>query len=506
MQAAQVLAGYTLGGADLLRRAMGKKDKEKMAKEREKFLKGCKELNNIDERKANEIFDLLEKFAGYGFNRSHSAAYAWVSYQTAYLKANWPVEFMAAVLSNEISNTDKISTFVGECKRMGIRILPPDINRSALKFTPEMCDDRECIRYGLAAIKNVGEGAMQMAIEERERGGEFRSMEDFCNRVDCRKVNKKTLESLIKCGAFDWTGTKRAPLFADIDGVLAASASSQRDRASGQESLFGDIAAAASPPKRVASTVPPWPQVEMLAYEKELLGFYVTGHPLDDYRSELESGKYCAIQALAEMDDKATVKIAGTLVSVDKKFTKKEGKPFAVCVLEDLTGGVEVLAWPETFGTYGAHLEQGRVVVIAGRLDKREETPRLAASEVKPLKKSSVTSNGTADVDRVISDGADSEQTGANGNGPTRHSNENSSHAGGPVIIRLRHAETTEDDLLELKQTIQQFPGSRPTHIEFVNGGGIKVRMRLSEEFKVELSPELQAKLGPRLVQDAVSP
>ena len=217
MQAAQVLAGYTLGGADLLRRAMGKKDKVKMAKEREKFIKGCREINGIEEKKANDIFDLLEKFAGYGFNRSHSAAYAWVSYQTAYLKANYPVEFMAAVLSNEISNTDKISIFVGECKRMGIAILPPDVNRSALKFMPETDGETTGIRYGLAAIKNVGEAAMEAAIEERQRQGAFASLEDFCCRLDSRKVNKKVVESLVKCGAFDWTGRERAALAAEID-------------------------------------------------------------------------------------------------------------------------------------------------------------------------------------------------------------------------------------------------------------------------------------------------
>ena len=190
MAAARVLAGYTLGGADLLRRAMGKKDKEKMAKERAKFIAGCAELNKIEAKKANEIFDLLEKFAGYGFNKSHSVAYGWISYQTAFLKANFPVEFMAAMLSNEISNTEKISIFVGECKRMGIEILPPDVNRSALKFTPE-ADGKAAIRFGLAAIKNVGEAAMENAIEERTANGEFKSLDDFCSRLDSRKINKK---------------------------------------------------------------------------------------------------------------------------------------------------------------------------------------------------------------------------------------------------------------------------------------------------------------------------
>src|SRR5881296_2368942 len=231
MAAASKLAGYSLAQADLLRRAMGKKDKEKMAKERRNFIEGCARTNKIPEKKANAIFDLLEKFAGYGFNKSHSAAYGVISYQTAYLKAHYPVEFMAGLLSNEVNNTEKISLFVGECKRMGIAILPPDVNKSGLKFTPEMWErphrsenrDTEtaptlnAIRYGLAAIKHVGTGAMEVAIREREERGNFRSLEDFCSRLDSRIANRKMLESLIKGGAFDFLSRDRAELFARID-------------------------------------------------------------------------------------------------------------------------------------------------------------------------------------------------------------------------------------------------------------------------------------------------
>src|SRR5947199_1128966 len=272
MAAASKLAGYSLGQSDLLRRAMGKKDREKMAKERVNFISGCAETNNISEKKANAIFDLLEKFAGYGFNKSHSAAYGVISYQTAYLKAHYSVEFMAGLLSNEINNTEKISIFVSECKRMGITILPPDVNRSGLKFVPEAVtavagrgeidaddgmdapSDRgdkaengghrpprqgNAIRFGLAAIKNVGQGAMELAIRERERGGDFKSLEDFCSRLDSRIANRKMLESLVKCGAFDFLHRERAELFASIDDALASSAAAHRDRMAGQVSLFG---------------------------------------------------------------------------------------------------------------------------------------------------------------------------------------------------------------------------------------------------------------------------
>jgi DNA polymerase-3 subunit alpha len=465
MQAAQVLAGYTLGGADLLRRAMGKKDKEKMAKEREKFIKGCKEINDIDEKKANDIFDLLEKFAGYGFNRSHSAAYAWVSYQTAFLKANYPVEFMAAVLSNEISNTDKISIFVGECKRMGMVILPPDVNHSTLKFSPEKSGETPGIRYGLAAIKNVGEAAMEAAIEERGKHGQFKSLEDFCARLDSRKVNKKVVESLVKCGAFDWTGRERAALAAEIDATLAASASSQRDKASGQAALF-DTFVAAPQPRRAIIAVPPWPKAEKLGFEKELLGFYVTGHPLDEYRGELESGKYVPINALGEAEDKATVQVAGALISVEKKFTKKDSKPFAIVILEDLTGSVEVAVWSETFTKSGRLLELGKAVAITARVDKREEATRLAASDIRTL---------------AAKPGAPAP-------------------AAGPVVLRFERPRTTEGQLIELQDALTLHPGPRRVHVEFINGDGGKVVLKLGPRYAVELSPELETRLGKWLV------
>src|SRR5260370_9560901 len=203
-RAANILAGYTLGQADLLRRAMGKKDKAKMAKERVNFIAGCKRVNDIDEKKANAIFDLLEKFAGYGFNKRHSAAYGLISYQTAYLKANYAVEFMAGLLSNEVNNTDKISVFVAECQRMGMAILPPDINRSSLKFVPEATEHGNGIRYGLSAIKNIGEASMAAAIKEREKGGPFKSLDDYCGPLGSRSVNRKSWESLIRAGALDF--------------------------------------------------------------------------------------------------------------------------------------------------------------------------------------------------------------------------------------------------------------------------------------------------------------
>ncbi len=458
MQAVQVMAGYSLGGADLLRRAMGKKDAGKMAEEREKFVAGAQEAHGIDKAKATEVFDLLEKFAGYGFNRSHSAAYAWVSYQTAFLKANYPVEFMAAVMSNEVRNTDKISIFVGECKRMGMNILPPDVNRSGLKFQPEVSEEKVGIRFGLAAIKNVGEGAMQAAIEEREAGGEFKSMEDFCRRVDTRKANKKVLEALVKCGAFDFTGEERAQLFARIDNAIAAAASAHRDRASGQVSLFGDLLEEEASAPEPTMYVPPWPLNEKLLQEKELLGFYVTGHPLDEYAELIAAGSYVPVRDLGEQEDKATVSIAGMVQVLDKKFTKKDGKPFAILTLEDLTGSLEVLVWSETYSRSASVLEKGNVVALTGRLDLRDEGVRLSANEITRI-----------EIKRT---------------------------APKPLRLKLRCDRVTERDLQSIRSAVLEFPGVAPLELWFVRPDGQRARLAAGRQFSVDFQPALRERLA----------
>src|SRR5881397_3281026 len=380
MAAASKLAGYSLAQADLLRRLMGKKEKEKMAKERRNFIEGCARANKIPEKKANAIFDLLEKFAGYGFNKSHSAAYGVISYHTAYLKAHYPVEFMAGLLSNEINNTEKISIFVGECKQMGISIVPPDINRSGLKFTPESQDGKMAIRYGLAAIKNVGEAAMEMSIQERKRAGEYTSLEDFCGRIGTRIANRKMLESLVKAGAFDFVGRDRAELFACIDESLSCAAAAQRDRTVGQVSLFDEATHAATTKKRV---VTPWSDHERLSYEKELLGFYVSGHPLDAYADLLATKNYQPIGSLGNLDDRSQFRIGGAIVQVEKKFTRREGKPFAVVWIEDRTGTLEVVVWNDVYVVVSEILVPGRVVEVRGTIDTRGDSLRATAQKIR---------------------------------------------------------------------------------------------------------------------------
>jgi DNA polymerase-3 subunit alpha len=467
---------------------MGKKDKEKMAKERANFIAGCARTNEIGEKKANAIFDLLEKFAGYGFNKSHSAAYGLISYQTAYLKANYPVEFMAGLLSNEINNTDKISTFVGECKRMGIPILPPDVNRSSLKFRPEMWEgplrpdnDRGtkaartlgAIRYGLAAIKNVGEGAMEIAIKEREAGGQFASLEDFCRRLDSRVANKKILENLIKCGAFDFLGRERAELFACIDESMAAAASSQRDRASGQVSLFDEMPAPA--PRPSSHRVIPWTEHEKMSYEKELLGFYVTGHPLDAYAKVLVDGKYQTISSLNDVADRASFKIAGAIVQVEKKFTKKEGKPFAVVFLEDLTATLEVMLWNEVYSTVADALVLGRVLAVQGTLDRRDDSLRAVAQRARIL----TTKSGSAPL-----------PTESNGNG-NGHSDKQE-----PLVLSFSPS-TTGEELRQVQTLLAASPGTRPVRLMLCRADGGFVQ--LDANLRIDFTPELREKLAPWL-------
>ena len=473
MAAANKLAGYSLGQSDLLRRAMGKKDREKMAKERVNFIEGCARKNRIGEKKANAIFDLLEKFAGYGFNKSHSAAYGLISYQTAYLKANYPVEFFCGLLSNEINNTDKISIFVGECKRMGIGILPPDINRSGLKFTPEQHEGAMAIRYGLAGIKNVGEGAMEAAIRERERGGDFLSLDDFCARLDSRIANRKMLESLVKAGAFDFLGRDRADLFGCIEDSLASSAAAHRDRAAGQVSLFNDLMQPAQSRRR--EPIAPWSERERMTYEKELLGFYVTGHPLDAYAALFAVEKYQPISSLSELPDRSVFRIAGAIAQVDRKFTKKEGKPFAVVWLEDLTGTIEVVLWNEVFVKVSDALQVGAVIALKGILDKRDDTVRATAQKAKVL----TTENEPKGSAGVTAQAAE-------------------------MAVRLRFSTgATPDELREVREILTSSPGHQPVQLVFGRPTGEALCLDAGNEFRISLTPELERRLSPWLSSSA---
>jgi len=382
MQAAQILAGYTLGGADVLRRAMGKKKPEEMAKQRAIFVEGCAKKNNIPAEKANQLFDVLDKFAGYGFNKAHAACYGVITCQTAWLKARHPVEFMAALLSNELDNTDKIALFVAETRAMGITVLAPSVNESGSLFTV----GEKSIRFGLSAIKNVGEAAVNLIIAAREKEGPFRDLHDLCARVESRGMNKKLVESLVKCGACDDFGPNRAELLTQVDGALAQASAKARDRDAGQASLL-DLLGPMEPAAKKsgaakAPSVPDFPLRERLGYEKELLGFYITGHPLDDYAADLAAFALSTVAQLKETLEEIETRVCGLITKVDVRTTQKEKKPWARVTFEDLTGSMEVLVFPDTYAALPRPLNVGDVVVISGSLDRRDDQPKLRAVQV----------------------------------------------------------------------------------------------------------------------------
>lgn len=466
--AAKTLAGYTLGGADLLRRAMGKKDVKEMAKQREVFVAGALESNGIQEREANLIFDKIAGFAGYGFNKSHSACYGFISYWTGYLKANYPIEFMSALLSNEITNTEKISVFVNECFRMGIEILPPDVNRSQLRFGPEeMEGERRGIRYGLSAIKNVGRAAMAVAIAEREEGGKFESMDDFCRRVDSKVVNKRILENLIKAGAMDWTGETRAGMTLRLEKVLASAGRAQRDRASGQVGLFDDMEfAGGASDSSGEEAVPEWGKEERLEHEKELLGFYVTGHPLDQYRGAVDAEKFVSLGLLGELDlkrDGDRHLFAGMVRSVEHKRTKA-GKVFGVVVVQDFTGDVEMVCWSESYEPARAAglMEAGKVIQFKAKVtvDDRTGSRRLMASQIRELR-------------------------------PKRGGK------GSRVELTLWSGRNKREDLERIRGILVEYPGEVAVVIHVQSGAGKRASVELGEEFWVRMSPALVRELGP---------
>ncbi len=385
MEAARRIAGYTLGGADVLRRAMGKKKPEEMEAQRGVFVEGARRVNNIPERKAVEIFALLEKFAGYGFNKSHSAAYAILSYRTGYLKANYPVQFMAAVLASELGNSDKISHFLDECGAMGVPVLGPDINESRENFTPVGAK----IRFGLGAIKGVGEAASQKIIAEREARGPYRDFADFIARVDGRAVNKRVLECLIKTGAFDFAGELRGVLFAQVDEALAAVAARQRDAAAGQHSFLDALhePAADYGGKRNGSRpgMRDFSVAERLQFEKELLGFYISGHPMNTYAGLAEAVTTHTEQQVVELPDRAEFRLCGIVSGIQKKLSRRDNRPWAPFNLATLRGSVPVNMYADAYAEYAKNLAENAPVVVLGTVLRSPDGARLNVKECHPL-------------------------------------------------------------------------------------------------------------------------
>jgi DNA polymerase III subunit alpha len=378
MKIAQVLAGYTMGEADELRKAVGKKKADLMAKHHSKFVEGAVK-NGVASQMAEKLFGLIDKFGGYGFNKSHSAAYAMIAFQTAYLKAHYPVQFMAALLTQDMGNQDKTIKNIAECRAMGIEILPPDVNESQADFS--VVDEK--IRFGLAAVKNVGVKAVELMIEERDRHGPFADLLDFCRRVDGSKVNRRVLEGLIQCGAFDFTGQYRSRLFAGLDDALRICGAHHDPN---QLSIFGALSLQNGDAGGLLELpdIPEWSKTDRLRREKEGLGFYITGHPLDSFREEIDRFATCLIQDLPNRKDKGQVKIAGVVEGLKVKRTRK-GDKMAMVQLEDLTGATEVVVFPDVFNTAAPLLKGDEPLLVTGSVEVNETAAKILAKEIERL-------------------------------------------------------------------------------------------------------------------------
>jgi len=382
MQIASSIAGFSLAQADLLRRAMSKKIPEVMEKQRSNFISGCTK-NDISSSVANKIFDLIEHFSGYGFNKSHSTAYALISYRTAYLKANFPVEFMTALLTSERDNTDKIVEYVNEATRMGQKVLPPDINESDILFKVV---DKNTIRFGLLAIKNVGRGAAESIIGARKKG-RFTSLEDLCSRVDLRLANRKVLESLIKCGALDCFNMTRAQMSVSLDMILESASRAQKEKAKGQISFF-DQSFSQNGFKSLLDNSPSvkeWPEPQLLAFEKEMLGFYISGHPLARYAKQLKRFASSKICKLTEHKDQDEIKIVGFIAKIKQTTTRAKQEKMAILKLEDLEGVVEALVFPRAYQKVYRYIQPNTVVLIRGIINLKEDTPKIIVNDLFPF-------------------------------------------------------------------------------------------------------------------------
>ncbi len=469
-QASNVLAGYSLGEGDILRRAMGKKKPEEMQSQREKFIKGCKEKNNIPPDLAGRIFDNIERFAGYGFNKSHSAAYAVVSWQTAYLKAHYPVEFMAANLSIEINNSERIAELINECQIMGIDILPPSVNESGVRFTPT----GHAIRFGMAGIKNVGQAAVETIVRERDSNGPFKGLIDFCKRVSGTIANRKMVESLVRSGAFDFTGFPRSRLFGAIEYAMSIAASASRDRELGQFSLFEQPGMEpAEEEKEDLPEAQPWPESMELAAEKELIGFYISGHPLTSHKWALDLYSQAGIHDIAKMDNRAETRIGGLVSQFRKLYTKKNQEPMCIFTLEHLDGLIDVVVFPQAFRDFGVYIRDEAPVMICGEVKREEDTVKLLANEVYPL--------------------------------PELHK-----HFAERVSLHIPATRADDDFFRKLKTVLRKHPGDVPLILCIVKPGGDKIFINTDRDYKVApdqaFVKEVERLLGEDSVYIAVNP
>ncbi|NWG12118.1 MAG: DNA polymerase III subunit alpha [Acidobacteria bacterium] len=450
MQIASCMAGFSLGEADILRKGMGKKIAEIMQSMRPKFIEGARK-NKVPEKTAAQVFDLMEQFGQYGFNKSHSTAYALLAYQTAYLKVHYPVQFMAALLSSEIGKTDKIVSYIAECRDMGIPVLPPDINESDLLFRSV----GGAIRFGLLAIRNVGSGAIPSILLFRREKGRFKSLYQFCEEVDSRSVNKRVIESLIRSGAFDSFGWKRSQLMAIADAAIEHGQKYQRDRQSGQRGLFSDLPVGeAATPEPAPPDIPEWPQEQLLAFEKETLGYYVSGHPLDRFAQELSRFSSKKLAELIGEARSCECSVAGIVTDMRTHRTKKK-ELMGIFTLEDLTATAETLVFPRDYARFEASLKDDMPILVTGRFEFEGESGyRIIASEIQPL------------------------QGIAERNARTLH-------------LRIPVSSASPDTALALYRLLERYRGETGVNVELYQPRDFRVTIQSSDFVKVRSSPEL---------------
>jgi DNA polymerase-3 subunit alpha len=457
MRVAQKFAGYSLAEADNLRKACGKKIRELIAKERVSFIEGC-ERTGYGRAVGEQLFDIIEPFADYAFNKSHAYGYGYIAYQTAYLKAHHPVEYLACLLTSVKANLDKAAVYLAECRALGITVLNPDVNLSASDFTALIPDEAPpgvvlpagspgLIPFGLSAVRNVGEGLVGLLLAEREANGPFCDFYDFVERVDPQVLNKRTVESLVKAGAFDSLGHPRKGLLTVFEQIIDTTLTRRRERDQGVMSLFGDPGGGDAPAfdERVPIPDIEFDKVQRLRFEKEMLGLYVSDHPLMGVEWALRRRTDCSIGDLADREDGGIVTVGGVVTALQRKFTKK-GDQMAVFVLEDLQSSVEVMVFPKTMLEHGYKLVDDAVVTVKGRLDTRDETPKLICSEV--------------------------------------HAVEGISEAAPPLRLRLPAPTLTEDRIAKLKHVLADHPGDSRVFLHLGDG---KV-LRLTDEYCVDVT------------------
>ncbi len=454
------MAGFTLAQADSLRRAIGKKIPEIMEKEKKGFLEGA-EKRKIPQAVAEKVWGLIDYFSGYGFNKSHSAAYALISFQTAYLKAHYPLEFMTALLTSEMGNSDKVVLYIEECKRMGIPVEPPSVNESAAAFT---CGNGK-IRFGLTAVKNVGTTAIDSILETRKTDGPFRNFFDFTRRVDLRVCNRKVMESLIKCGAFDELGGKRSQFMAILDRALELGARYQKDQSRGQLSFFGGNQEFEEGAMDLPA-IEEWPENQILANERELLGFYVTSHPLSRYAKDLKKYANAASDTIPEMRDQQEVTIGG-VVGALKEITTKKGDRMAFVTLQDLRGSTEVIVFPEAYQKHLKLLAQDSVIFISGKISARDETPKILADEIVAMD----------EVKQRFTRG---------------------------ITVQFKTTGMDAGVLKQIRSVLLRNKGDTPVYLTFQDPSGKQAVLHAGEDLKVKTTDELLAELEKIAGEDTV--